>query len=148
MSATEAVVLVIGDVGDWSAAEVGKHLDARGARWVLLDTADFPQRMSLDARLETEQTGWQGEVTINGQMLRLAEVTAVYYRKPRDFDLPEGLSGPERRFSHAQARVGLAGYWPVCPSGGSRIPRRSPTPSTSPGNWPCCAKGGWPHRRP
>jgi ATP-grasp ribosomal peptide maturase len=109
MSAAEAVVLVVGDAGDWSAAEVGKHLDARGARWVLLDTADFPQRMSLDARLETEQTGWQGEVTINGQMLRLAEVTAVYYRKPRDFDLPEGLSGPERRFSHAQARVGLGG---------------------------------------
>ncbi|MGH3695970.1 MAG: MvdC/MvdD family ATP grasp protein [Pseudonocardiaceae bacterium] len=109
MTTTEAVVLVLGDAGDWSAAEVGKHLESRGVRWVLLDTADFPQRVSLDARLDTGNGGWQGEVTINGQTLDLGEVTAVYYRKPRDFDLPEGLSGPERRFSHAQARVGLGG---------------------------------------
>jgi ATP-grasp ribosomal peptide maturase len=109
MAAAEPVVLVLGDAGDWSAAEVGKHLDARGVRWVLLDTADFPQRMSLDARLDTRYGGWWGEVAIDGQTLRLAEVTAVYYRKPRDFDLPDGLSGPERRFSHAQARVGLGG---------------------------------------
>lgn len=109
MTAAEPVVLVLGDACDWSAAEVGKQLDARGVHWVLLDTADFPQRMSLSARLETGQTGWQGEVTIDGQTLRLAEVTAIYYRKPRDFDLPDGLSGPERRFSHAQARVGLGG---------------------------------------
>ncbi|MGH3852514.1 MAG: MvdC/MvdD family ATP grasp protein [Pseudonocardiaceae bacterium] len=109
MTTAEPMVLVLADAGDWSAAEVGKHLDARGVRWLLLDTADFPQRMSLDARLDTGHSGWQGEVTIGGQTLRLGEVTAVYYRKPRDFDLPDGLSGPERRFSHAQARVGLGG---------------------------------------
>jgi glutathione synthase/RimK-type ligase-like ATP-grasp enzyme len=89
--------------------QVGKHLDARGVRWVLLDTADFPQRMSLDARLDAGHGGWQGEITVGGQTVRLTEGTAVYYRKPRDFDLPVGLSGPERRFSHAQARVGLGG---------------------------------------
>jgi hypothetical protein len=66
MTAAEPVVLVLGDACDWSAADVGKQLDARG-------------------------------------------VPAIYYRKPRDFDLPDGLSGPERRFSHAQARVGLGG---------------------------------------
>lgn len=109
MTVTEPVVLVLGDTGDWSATEVGKHLDARGIRWVLLDTADFPQRMSLSAHLEAGHAGWRGEVSVDGQALRLSEVTAVYYRKPCDFDLPEGLSGPERRFSHAQARVGLGG---------------------------------------
>ncbi|MGH3922411.1 MAG: MvdC/MvdD family ATP grasp protein [Pseudonocardiaceae bacterium] len=109
MTVAEPVMLVVGEAGDWSAAEVGKHLDARGIRWVLLDTADFPQRMSLDARLDAGHGGWQGELAIDGQMLGLGEVTAVYYRKPRDFDLPDGLSGPERRFSHAQARVGLGG---------------------------------------
>ncbi|MGH3811320.1 MAG: MvdC/MvdD family ATP grasp protein [Pseudonocardiaceae bacterium] len=90
MTVAGPVVLVLGDAGDWSAAEVGKHLDARSVRWVLLDTADFPQRMSVDARLDTGYGGWQGEITIDGQTLRLAEVTAVYYRKPRDFDLPDG----------------------------------------------------------
>lgn len=109
MTAPEPVVLVLGDAGDWSAAQVGKHLDARGVRWVLLDTADFPQRMSLAARLDDGHDGWQGEITVDGQTLRLAEVTAIYYRKPGDFDLPDGLSGPERRFSRAQARMGLGG---------------------------------------
>jgi ATP-grasp ribosomal peptide maturase len=109
MTAVEPVVLVLGDAGDWSAAEVGKHLDARGVRWMLLDTADFPPRMNLDVRLDGGHGNWQGEVAIDGQTLRLGEITAVYYRKPRDFDLPDGLSGPERRFSHAQARVGLGG---------------------------------------
>lgn len=110
MAAAEPVVLVLGDAGDWSAAEVGKQLDARGIRWVLLDTADFPQRMSLSAHLEPGQAYWQGEITVDGQTtLQLTEVTAAYYRKPRDFNLPEGLSRPERRFSHAQARVGLWG---------------------------------------
>jgi hypothetical protein len=109
MTAAEPVVVMLGDAGDWSAAEVGKQLDARGVRWVLLDTADFPPRMSLDARLDTPHGGWRGEIVMDGQTLRLTEVTAVYYRKPRDFDLPVGLSGPERRFSHAQARVGLGG---------------------------------------
>ncbi len=109
MAANEPVVLVLGDAGDWSVTEVGRHLDAGGVRWVLLDTADFPQRMNLSARLDADHGGWQGEVAIDGKTLRLDEVTAVYYRKPRDFDLPEGLSGPERRFSHAQARVGLGG---------------------------------------
>src|SRR5262245_11230460 len=103
------VVLVLGEAGDWSAAEVGKHLDARGVRWMVVDTADFPQRMNLNARLDDGRPGWQGEITAEGHTLRLSEVTAVYYRKPRNFDLPEGLSGPERRFSHAQARVGLGG---------------------------------------
>jgi hypothetical protein len=65
--------------------------------------------MSLDAHLDTGHGGWQGEITVDGQTVRLTEVTAVYYRKPRDFELAPGLSGPERRFSHAQARVGLGG---------------------------------------
>lgn len=116
MATTGPVVLVLGDTGDWAAAEVGKHLDARGVRWVLLDTADFPRRMSLDARLDAGRGGWWGELAIDGRTLRLAEVTAVYYRKPRDFDLPEGLSGPERRFSHAQARVGLGGVLASLPA--------------------------------
>lgn len=62
MTTAAPVVLVLDDAGDWSAAEVGKHLlDARGVRWVLLDTANFPQRMSLDARLDAGHVGWQGE---------------------------------------------------------------------------------------
>ncbi|HET9256532.1 MAG TPA: hypothetical protein VFO16_15230 [Pseudonocardiaceae bacterium] len=37
------------------------------------------------------------------------EISAVFYRRPRDFDMPAAMSGPERRFARAQARVGLGG---------------------------------------
>ncbi|MGH3720094.1 MAG: hypothetical protein ACRDRI_14880 [Pseudonocardiaceae bacterium] len=40
----EPVVLVVGDAGDWSVAEVGRQLDTRGVRWVLLDAANGPRR--------------------------------------------------------------------------------------------------------
>ncbi|MGH3622785.1 MAG: hypothetical protein ACRDQ5_13465, partial [Sciscionella sp.] len=33
----------------------------------------------------------------------------VLYRRPRDFDMPSGMSDPELRFARAQARVGLGG---------------------------------------
>lgn len=33
----------------------------------------------------------------------------MFYRRPRDFDMPAAMSGPERRFARAQARVGLGG---------------------------------------
>uniref|UniRef100_UPI003F499654 hypothetical protein n=1 Tax=Amycolatopsis sp. CA-096443 TaxID=3239919 RepID=UPI003F499654 len=44
-----------------------------------------------------------------GHETPLHELTAVYYGKPTEFVLPPGLSGPEQRFSRAQARVGLGG---------------------------------------
>lgn len=71
-----------------------------------LDTADFPRRMRFSAR---NRQSWCGTVETTAGRLHLEDVTAVYYRKPRDFDLPDGLSGPERRFARAQARVGIGG---------------------------------------
>lgn len=49
-------------------------------------------------------------------LVPLADVTAVYYRRPGDFDLPAELSGPEQRFAHAQARVGLGGVLASLPA--------------------------------
>ncbi|GAA1720212.1 ATP-grasp ribosomal peptide maturase [Fodinicola feengrottensis] len=111
------MVLVLGQADDWAVEQVGASLDARGVRWMVLDTADFPQRMALSAQLSAEPEageragsgGWGGEVEVAGQVLRLRDVAAVYYRKPGAFDLPAGLSEPERRFCNAQARTGVGG---------------------------------------
>lgn len=105
----EPMVLVLGNSGDWALAEVGKELDARGVRWELLNTADFPIRIDMDARLEPTGADWRGEFVTGEVRTPLVEVTAVYYGKPTDFELPTGLSGPELRFSRAQARVGVGG---------------------------------------
>jgi hypothetical protein len=106
-------VLVVGEAGDWSVDAVTAELDHREVRHVRLDTADFPQRMRLSARFDGR---WCGRIDVGSTTVRLEDVTAIYYRRPGDFDLPAGLSGPERRFAHAQARVGLGGVLASLPA--------------------------------
>lgn len=112
------LVLIIGEENDWSAEAVSAELNNRGVETRRLDTADFPQRARLFARLDHgDFTRWHGGIETEDGITRLDEVTAVYYRKPRDFDLPGGLSEPERRFARAQARLGIGGLLaslPVC----------------------------------
>ncbi len=112
------LVLIVGEDDDWSADAVAAELDARGVVTRRLDTADFPQRARLAARIGPGNwTRWHGRIETADGTIGLDEVTAVYYRKPRDFDLPAGLSEPERRFARAQARVGIGGLLaslPVC----------------------------------
>jgi ATP-grasp ribosomal peptide maturase len=105
----EPLVLVLGIQEEWAAVEVGKELDARGVRWVPLNVADFPLMMTLGAELTPDAGGWHGSVRGAEHELPLEEITAVYYGRPTEFVMPPGLSGPELRFSRAQARVGIGG---------------------------------------
>lgn len=105
----EPLVLMLGIQQEWAAVEVGKELDARGIRWIPLNVADFPLTMTLGAELTPDADGWHGSVRGAEHELPLEEVTAVYYGRPTEFVMPPGLSGPELRFSRAQARVGIGG---------------------------------------
>lgn len=102
----EPFILVVGEEEDWSANAVTAELDARDVRHYRLDTANFPQRMRLSAWFDGR---WRGWIDVHDDTLWLEDVTAVFYRRPRDFEFAAGLSAPERRFAHAQARVGLGG---------------------------------------
>lgn len=110
MSRGEPVVLVLADGDDWSARAVAVELGRQGVQHYWLDTADFPQRMSLAARIDSACAArWTGVAYTDGAEVPLERVTAVFYWRPGDFDLPVGLSDAERRFASAQARVGLGG---------------------------------------
>ena len=100
-------VLVVSARDDWSAEQVADQLTARGVEYSLFDPADFPQQMGLTAQLGG--SGWQISMTDARGVVDLAHVTAVFYRRPRDFRMPAGMSGPELRFARAQARVGVGG---------------------------------------
>ena len=99
-------VLIVSDAGDWSAQEVTQRLDTRNVACSWLDPADFPQQVRVAARLGK---GWQGRVETATGAFRWEEVSSVFYRRPRDFTMPAGMSEPEKRFARAQARVGLGG---------------------------------------
>ncbi len=99
-------VLIVSSRGDWSAKQVATQLETRRFPYSWLDPADFPSRVSVTASL---RRGWCGEVETPDGVFSWEEISAVFYRCPRDFDMPSAMSGPERRFARAQARVGLGG---------------------------------------
>ncbi|MGH4021235.1 MAG: hypothetical protein ACRDT0_18805 [Pseudonocardiaceae bacterium] len=105
----EPLVLVLGIREEWAAVEVGKEFDARGVRWIPLNVADFPLTITLGAELTPDVEGWRGALRTAELELPLQEVTAVYYGRPTEFVMPSRMSGPELRFSRAQARVGIGG---------------------------------------
>jgi ATP-grasp ribosomal peptide maturase len=73
-----------------------------------MDTADFPQQLSLAGRID-QGRAWTGDLTTKHRTVELPRVGAVYYRAPGAFRFPKGMSGPEERFAAAQARAGLGG---------------------------------------
>ena len=105
----EPLVLMLGIQEEWAAIQVGKELDARGVRWMPLNVADFPLSLTLEAELTPDEQGWHGSLRGADHELPLSKVTAVYYGRPTEFVMSPSLSGPELRFSRAQARIGIGG---------------------------------------
>jgi ATP-grasp ribosomal peptide maturase len=105
----DPLVLLVGIREDWAAAAVGRELDTRGVRWHAVNVGDFPLTMSVGAELTPDSAGWRGVLRTSEHEVPVHEVTAVYYGKPTEPVMPAGMSGPELRFSRAQARVGLGG---------------------------------------
>jgi ATP-grasp ribosomal peptide maturase len=71
------------------------------------DLAAFPRALTLDARLGPD--GWDGVLATEHRQVRLSDIRSVVYRHPSHFEIPEGLSAPERRHAAAEARCGLGG---------------------------------------
>ncbi|QKV91907.1 ATP-grasp ribosomal peptide maturase [Streptomyces sp. NA02950] len=101
-------VLVIAARDDWPTDRVVKALTDGGAEVFRMDTAEFPQELTLAGRIDARQ-GWFGGLTTAHRAVDVADVSAVYYRAPNPFSLPATMSEPERRFAAAQARTGLGG---------------------------------------
>ncbi len=100
-------VLMLAEQDDGEAVYVSHALEARGVRVAWFDTAWFPAQASVSARLGRD--GWQGEITTPDGVIRLEEVTAVYYRQSQPFSFPETMSEPERKFATVEARFGFGG---------------------------------------
>ncbi|MFD8381606.1 MvdC/MvdD family ATP grasp protein [Streptomyces sp. NPDC059679] len=101
-------VLVIAANDDWPTDRVVTELIDRGVEVFRMDTADFPQQLSLTGRIDRGH-GWAGELATVHRTVELSRVGAVYYRAPGAFQFPDGMTGPEKRFAAAQARAGLGG---------------------------------------
>ncbi|MFW6694678.1 ATP-grasp ribosomal peptide maturase [Streptomyces sp. MAR4 CNX-425] len=109
-----STVLVLTHDEDRTAERVSAELTARGVRVAQFDAADFPTRIALAAAFDGSSAHWTGQltgVTAAGRRLGvdLADVAGVYYRRPTQFQLEPGMSGPEQVFAYGEARRGFGG---------------------------------------
>jgi ATP-grasp ribosomal peptide maturase len=102
-------VLILTDETDTPAERVAAELVSRGVPVVTLDTADFPKRVSIAAHIETSSTGWAGAIDAPGGEVNLAEVGAIWLRRPTQFQMDKAMTAPERAFAYAEARNGFGG---------------------------------------
>ncbi|HEY2577570.1 MAG TPA: ATP-grasp ribosomal peptide maturase [Streptosporangiaceae bacterium] len=104
-------VLVLTDEADTTADRVLVELAARGVPAVRVAPSDFPVRVALAAGAGPQEA-WSGCLIDREQGRTLVDLTAVrsvYYRRPNQFRLAEGMSGPEKAFAYGEARRGFGG---------------------------------------
>ncbi|OZM71972.1 RimK domain-containing protein [Amycolatopsis antarctica] len=107
-------VLVLASERDFSADRVVAALGRRGVPVVRVDTAWFPRHLTVDAELRAGR--WTGTLRTGDRTLDLTGVRSVWYRRPRAFAFPDGLSPTEREWSAGEAKLGLGGVLSALPA--------------------------------
>jgi len=112
-----AVTLVLTHWFDPTADYVVSELNRRGAPVFRCDPGEFPQRLTITARLGTGDatTGWAGNLRLPERTVSLRDIGCIYYRRPTSFDLPAGMSEQVRRWSAVEARIGVGGVLSAMP---------------------------------
>ena len=100
-------VLILAHDVDAQVDRLAEELADRDVPVFRTDLAAFPQTLTLDARLGPD--GWDGVLTTEHRTVQLRDIRSVWYRHPSHFNLPEGMSRPERRHAAAEARCGVGG---------------------------------------
>lgn len=99
-------VLVVTSLHDPTADVVISELHDRDIPVVQLDSGDFPASLSVEAEITAH--GIQGRLLTPSRTANLANVRALYYRRPTGFAFPH-LHEQDARFAITQARYGLGG---------------------------------------
>lgn len=101
------MILILTCADDPTADAVTARLDHRSVPFVRADIGDFPIRLRLVAA--TDDGGWNARLVADEWAVDLAEVTAVYYRRPSAFMLPAHVDGPAQVVAREEARLGFGG---------------------------------------
>lgn len=99
-------VIIVTHWFDPTADFVVEELNRRAVPLLRFDTADFPQRLMLNATLNSGR--WDGALRLGDRSVALGDVGGIYFRRPTLFDfgaLPEPIS----EWALAEARNGLSG---------------------------------------
>jgi glutathione synthase/RimK-type ligase-like ATP-grasp enzyme len=106
------LILIISSERDEHAGAVASELSRLGAEHHLLDLAQFPEKIGLVLRYDGEASPAALLHGVNGADIDLANVRAVWYRRPQPFVLSPGLSRPSHRtFAYNESHEAIAGLW-------------------------------------
>jgi ATP-grasp ribosomal peptide maturase len=100
-------VLVLTHEFDPTADKVVEELNDRRIPVFRMDTSEFPEELSVSARLIGDR--WTGYLRTVRRSLDLSEISGIYYRRPTHFKFHPHLSQEEQRWSGVQARMGFGG---------------------------------------
>lgn len=107
------MIVIIASAEDVHAQAVMRELVKQGMRDVrILNLSDYPMRMDLTIRLDTN-AGSEFALTFpDGQRVPMDEVTAVWWRRPQPFGLPPTITDPaHRQFAMSEAATAFQGMW-------------------------------------
>ncbi|WP_234379743.1 ATP-grasp ribosomal peptide maturase [Streptomyces caniscabiei] len=133
-------VLVVTKELDPAADLVVDELTIRRVPVMRFDMGDFPLSMSLS--VEHAAAPWAGVLADEYRSVRLEEVRAVYYRRPRLPAVSEGLQEPHRTWADEQALAGLLGTLYALPVTWVNRPDVDGIASHKPGQLPVAAAHG------
>lgn len=111
-------VLIISLPEDVHARSVAKEVEAAGGEAVVLDSAAYPGSWALSQRFDSSGAE-RFSVSRDGRVVPETELAGVWWRRPREHEIPGEVVDPEiRRFCGQEARAAFRG-WLV--SLGSRV---------------------------
>lgn len=111
----DPVTLVLTHPFDPTADYVVAELNRRRAPVFRCDPGEFPQKLTLTARLGSRRGGWDGSLRLPRRTVSLSDIGCAYYRRPTGFDLPAEMAEQVRRWAAAEARMGLGGVLSALP---------------------------------
>ncbi|MEV0262542.1 ATP-grasp ribosomal peptide maturase [Streptomyces sp. NPDC050617] len=135
-----APVLVVTKELDPAADLVVDELTTRGVPVMRFDMGDFPRAMSLS--VEHGAAPWAGVLADAYRSVRLEEVRAVYYRRPRLPAVSGELREPHHTWANEQALAGLLGMVYALPVTWVNRPDVDGIASHKPGQLPIAAAHG------
>ncbi|MFJ1595352.1 ATP-grasp ribosomal peptide maturase [Streptomyces sp. NPDC088261] len=105
-----STVLVVTALEDFTADMVIAALNEREVPVARVDPADIGSDLTFGFRIRPDSPVWTGRLRSTSREVELAEVGAVYYRRPTSYAARYAHLPPQQRdFAAAEARHGLGG---------------------------------------
>ncbi|MBU3868141.1 ATP-grasp ribosomal peptide maturase [Streptomyces sp. 4503] len=118
-------VLVLTRPTDATADLVIAELNDRSVPVHRLDPGDFPESLSMAARIGPDHMWWEGALRGQHRDLSLTDVRSVYYRRPSAHRLHPDMSEQDARWADAEARAGFGGLVAALPCPWVNPPQRN-----------------------